>query len=76
MRVRISLAAPFIGEIIMYYCPVCQRGFQTEDIIRKHFLSCWKEHNPNYQSTSAPRSADIINRKVDNNVLEFFKRLK
>lgn len=60
----------------MYICPTCKRGFESEDSIRKHFLNCWKEQHPYYQSTPAPRSEDIVEVQADNNVLAFFARLK
>lgn len=60
----------------MYICPTCKKGFESEDSIRKHFLNCWKEQHPYYQSTPAPRSEDIVEVQADNNVLAFFARLK
>ena len=60
----------------MYICPTCKREFESEDSIRKHFLNCWKEQHPYYQSTPAPRSEDIIEVQANDNVLAFFTRLK
>ena len=60
----------------MYICPTCKREFESEDSIRKHFLNCWKEQHPYYQSTPAPRSEDIVEVQADDNVLAFFTRLK
>ncbi len=60
----------------MYICPTCKREFESEDSIRKHFLNCWKEQHPYYQSTPAPRSEDIVEVQANDNVLAFFTRLK
>ena len=60
----------------MYICPTCKREFESEDFIRKHFLNCWKEQHPYYQSTPAPRSEDIVEVQANDNVLAFFTRLK
>lgn len=60
----------------MYICPICKREFESEDSIRKHFLNCWKEQHPYYQSTPAPRSEDIVEVQANDNVLAFFTRLK
>lgn len=56
----------------MYICPVCGREFQQETAIQHHFLSCWKDKNPNHKSKSAPRSEDIVERTVSNNITDFF----
>lgn len=60
----------------MYICPTCNRSFKDEETITRHFLGCWKEHNPNHRSKSAPRSKDIINRTIDSDVLNFFTSLQ
>ena len=60
----------------MYICPTCNKKFKTEDKLTKHFLSCWKEQHPYYQSTPAPRSEDIVEVQANDNVLAFFTRLK
>ena len=59
----------------MFICPVCNKEFNTEELIQKHFLACWKEQHPFHQSKSAPRSADVILREANEDVIEFFKRL-
>lgn len=56
----------------MYICPVCQKEYDTETAIQKHFLSCWKEKNPCHRSKSAPRSEDIVERQVSNDIAQFF----
>ena len=56
----------------MYICPTCGREFQTENEITKHFLRCWKEHNPFHQSKEAPRGHDITTRSISNDILDFF----
>lgn len=56
----------------MYICPVCQKEYNTETAIQKHFLACWKEKFPCHQAKSAPRSEDIIKRTVNNDMANFF----
>jgi len=60
----------------MYICPICNRQFDNSEQIAKHSLPCWKEHNPNHQSKPAPRSEDIVERKVNDDVLNFFASLQ
>lgn len=59
----------------MFICPTCGKGFTTEKGIQKHFLSCWKQHNPVHKSKSAPHSKDIVTREVNEDVMNFFKEL-
>ena len=56
----------------MYLCPICKRKFNSENNVAKHSLQCWRQQNPNYKSTPAPRTPDIINRKINEEVLDFF----
>ena len=56
----------------MFICPTCVREFKTEELIQKHFLSCWKEHHSCHKSKDAPRSEDIVTREVNEDVLNFF----
>ena len=60
----------------MYICPTCHKGFQTEKMIRKHFLTCWKEQNPFHKSKSAPRGEDVETRKINDDVINFFNSFK
>ena len=60
----------------MYICPTCNKQFDNEETIAKHSLKCWKEHNPNYKSKSAPHSDNIEIREIDNNILNFFALLQ
>ena len=60
----------------MYICPTCHKGFQTEEMIRKHFLTSWKEQNPFHKSKSAPRGEDIEIRKINDDVINFFNSFK
>lgn len=60
----------------MFICPICQKQFETEDIIVKHFLKCWKEKNPYHMSKRIPQSPDIITREISNDVLDFFAALQ
>lgn len=59
----------------MYICPTCEKEFNTEEMIRKHFLSCWREIHPYHKSKSAPRSKDIVTREVSNDIANFFEVL-
>lgn len=56
----------------MFICPNCNRKFTTEEEIKKHTLPCWKRFNPDYKSKPAPQGEDIITRKVNNDILDFF----
>lgn len=60
----------------MYICPVCNKSFVDEEAITKHSLKCWKEHNPNHKSTPAPHSEDRIQRKVNDDIIDFFTSLQ
>ena len=60
----------------MYICPVCKRSFDKKDRITRHFLLCWKEHNPNHKSKLAPHSEDIVEREVSDAALNFFASLQ
>ena len=55
----------------MYICPICNKGFKTEESITKHSLQCWRAHNPNHESKPAPCEC-TTERQIDNNVLNFF----
>lgn len=56
----------------MYICPTCQKEFINENDVTKHFLNCWKEKNPNHKSKPAPRGENIINREINEDILNFF----
>ena len=60
----------------MFVCPTCNKQFETEDTLVKHYLKCWKEEHPYHQSKSAPRSEDINTRKVSNDIMDFFNSFK
>ena len=60
----------------MYICPTCNKKFKTEDKLTKHFLSCWKEQHPYYQSKPAPRSENIETREISNDIMNFFNSFK
>lgn len=62
--------------IYMYICPVCNRQFKEENILVKHYLSCWKKENPHLRSKPAPRSEDINTREVNKEVEDFFNLFK
>ena len=60
----------------MYICPVCNKQFREENILVKHYLSCWKKENPHLRSKPAPRSEDINTREVNKEVEDFFNLFK
>lgn len=60
----------------MYICPICNREFTTDIAVAKHSLACWREKNPNHKSKPAPRSEDVVNREINDNVMNFFNSLK
>ena len=64
-----------IEEIKMYICPICKKEFEKEESIRSHYLSCWKKTHPVHKSKSAPRSKDVITRRENNDITNFFKGL-
>lgn len=59
----------------MYICPICNQSFQTKEIIAKHSLQCWREHNPYYKSKPAPY--DYTNKQeINEDVTNFFASFK
>ena len=56
----------------MYICPTCNKEFDSEEIVAKHFLKCWKDKNPYHKSKSAPRSPDVNVREVSDDIMNFF----
>jgi len=60
----------------MYLCSICNKVFEIEDDIAKHSLKCWREHNPYHRSTPAPHGKDIIEKKVNKEVFNFFSSLQ
>ena len=60
----------------MFICPTCGKQFDKEDVLVKHYLSCWKEEHPYHKSKPAPRSEDINTRKASNDILNFFNSFK
>ena len=60
----------------MYICPGCNRQFKEEQILVKHYLSCWKKENPHLRSKPAPRSEDINTREVNEDIENFFNSFK
>ena len=53
----------------MYICPICNRKFEKEEKLAKHFLPCWKENNPFHISKEAPRI-------VNDDIMNFFNSFK
>ena len=60
----------------MYICPTCEKQFNTEEILTKHFLKCWKDRNPNHRSKPAPRSEDINTKEITSEISDFFNSFK
>ena len=60
----------------MFICPTCNKQFDAEDTLVKHYLKCWKEKNPYHKSKPAPRSEDVNTRKVNTDILDFFNSFK
>ena len=59
----------------MFICPTCFKKFKTEELIQKHYLKCWKEHNPNPPPSKSVASSDIVTRQVNNDIMDFFERI-
>ena len=57
----------------MYICPTCSKEFPTESEIVKHFLTCWKEHNPSHKSKPAPHTESTTT-QMNSDVMEFFAK--
>ena len=57
----------------MYICSTCGKELPTEPKIVKHFLTCWKEHNPRHKSKSVPHS-ESTNTQINSDMKEFFAR--
>ena len=58
----------------MWICPTCQRIFQSKEQVVEHSLKCWREHNPNHISKSAPHSEDVVVKTMNNDVANFFDK--
>lgn len=62
----------------MYICPICKCEFEDEKESRmaRHFLKCWKENSPNHKSNTIEPSETIETRKINDDVMNFFKDLQ
>ena len=60
----------------MYICPICNEKFQTKEIITRHSLQCWREHNSNYKSKPAPCKGNITKQEMNEDVMNFFASFK
>ena len=60
----------------MYICPTCGNTFTTEEMITRHFLKCWRAHNPNHTSKPAPCKGNTTQREMNDDVANFFTQLK
>jgi len=60
----------------MYICPTCGNTFVTEEMITRHFLKCWRKHNPNHKSKPAPCKGNTTQREMNDDVANFFTQLK
>ena len=56
----------------MYICPICEKEFNTEDAVSKHYLKCWKEEHPYHKSKPAPQSENIETREINDDISNFF----
>ena len=59
----------------MFVCRTCNKKFNTEELIQKHFLQCWKEQHPYHKGRSAPHSEDIVTREMNDEVANFFEMI-
>ncbi len=59
----------------MFICPVCYKKFQTEELVKNHFMQCWKEQHPYHKSKDAPRSKNIETKEVNDDIMNFFEGL-
>ena len=60
----------------MYICPTCGNIFATEEMITRHFLKCWRKHNPNHKPKPAPCKGNTTQREMNDDVANFFTQLK
>ena len=60
----------------MYICPTCNKQFNNDIALAKHFLICWKEQHPYHKSKPAPRSANIETRESNSEIENFFNSFK
>jgi len=60
----------------MYICPTCHRGFKNEEIVAKHSLQCWREHNPNHITKPAPCKGNTTKRQFNKEVMSFFAQFR
>lgn len=60
----------------MYLCSICKKEFETKELIAKHSLKCWREHNPYHKSKPAPHTTDINERRINDEVSNFFANLQ
>lgn len=61
---------------MIYICPTCNKEYDNEEEMSKHFLKCWKDNNPHHKSQPAPRSEDINVREINNDMRDFFISLE
>ena len=59
----------------MYICPTCNRSFEDPEKIAKHFLPCWKEHNPNHMTKHVPQGETKNTREMNDEIFDFFSSL-
>lgn len=60
----------------MYLCPVCKKQYKDEETVIKHSLKCWRAQNSNHVSTSAPRGPDVVEREINDDIADFFEKLR
>ena len=60
----------------MSFCPTCQKPFEDEESVRKHFLNCWKEQHPYHVSKPAPQGENVETRQISDDIMNFFNSFK
>jgi len=62
--------------IMKYICPTCNKEFDMEKEVSKHFLKCWKNNNPKHKSKPAPHSENITTVEINKDMIQFFNSLQ
>lgn len=60
----------------MYICPICGKGYKTEEAVAKCMLACWRKANPNHKSQPAPRGEDVNTKEANDDIMNFFSSLQ
>ena len=62
--------------VMKYICPTCNKKFDEEEEVSKHFLKCWKENHSHHKSKSAPHSEDKNVVEINQELANFFDLLE